>query len=498
MESDRPSSSPENPSNTAPEFRVLFDASPDAAFVLDLPAGTIREINRAACENLEQDRQSLLGSPSAQWVETRGIRLQDLLEQLSNDLNRTFTVPGDLIRSPRRRTPVELALRAVAIDGEPVAIVAGRDLAGRHAAGMAVPQTEPRLNGILQAAPTGIGLASDRVFLQVNDRLCQMTGYPREELIGQESRMLYPTEQDFNYVGREWYRQIREFGTGTVETRWRRKDGALIHVLLSSTPIDPENLSAGVTFTAFDISKWIRAESEREQLIGELEARNAELERFTYTVSHDLKSPLITIKGYIGMLAEDVRAGDASAVEEDIRRISNAADKMGSLLKELLELSRIGRIVNPPTGIRIDELAREAVEAVDGLIAARRVRVHIEPDMPCAYGDRQRLFEVLQNLIENAVKYMGDQQEPRISVGAVPSDGMVRVHVEDNGIGIAPEYHERVFGLFDQLDVTQEGSGIGLALARRIVEVHDGRIWVESEGAGTGARFCFTVPPLDR
>lgn len=243
-----------------------------------------------------------------------------------------------------------------------------------------------------------------------------------------------------------------------------------------------------------DITDRKRAEAEREDLIAELEARNTELERFTYTVSHDLKSPLITIKGYIGMLAEDLHAGNTENVEEDIRRIANSADTMADLLRELLELSRIGRIVNPPTNVRVDDLAREAVEIVGGPISERGVQIQVEKGLPIAYGDRQRLLEVFQNLIENAVKYMGEQAEPTIRIGAELSESMVLVHIEDNGIGIEPRYHERIFGLFDQLNVASEGTGIGLALVKRIVEIHGGRVWVESEGNGSGAKFCFTIP----
>ncbi|MCI0477253.1 MAG: response regulator, partial [Anaerolineales bacterium] len=118
------------------------------------------------------------------------------------------------------------------------------------------------VQSIFRAAPTGIGLVSNRVLLQVNDRICEMTGYTRDELIGQNSRILYATPEDFEYVGTEKYRQIREHGIGTVETRWRRKDGAVLDVLLSSVPFDPSDLSKGVTFTALDITERKRAEEE--------------------------------------------------------------------------------------------------------------------------------------------------------------------------------------------------------------------------------------------
>ena len=235
-------------------------------------------------------------------------------------------------------------------------------------------------------------------------------------------------------------------------------------------------------------------EAQREKLIAKLEAQNAELERFTYTVSHDLKSPLFTIKGYVGMLSEDLAEANVESVEDDLLRISNAADKMAQLLADLLELSRIGRSVNPPEDVPLGELANEALQLVRGQIEQRSVQVELSSDLPVAFGDRTRLLEVLQNLIDNAVKYMGDQPHPRIEIGDRRDGDQTVCYVRDNGLGIEHRYHERVFGLFDQLDPKVEGSGIGLALVKRIVEVHGGRIWVESEGSGHGSTFCFTIP----
>ena len=236
-----------------------------------------------------------------------------------------------------------------------------------------------------------------------------------------------------------------------------------------------------------------RLEKEQEELIAKLEAQNAELERFTYTVSHDLKSPLITIKGYVGMLRKDLANVGSETAAEDLARISSAADKMDQLLRDLLELSRIGRLINPPEDVSLEELARETLELVGAQVKENGVHVEISPDLPVVFGDRVRLREVLQNLIDNAVKYMGDQSQPRVEIGSRRDANQTICYVRDNGIGIEPRYHEKVFGLFDQLDQKAEGTGIGLALAKRIVEVHGGRIWVESEGSGHGSTFCFTI-----
>lgn len=232
----------------------------------------------------------------------------------------------------------------------------------------------------------------------------------------------------------------------------------------------------------------------QENIIAELEAKNAELERFTYTVSHDLKSPLITINGFLGLLEKDAAKGDTVRMKGDIQRIRGATEKMQQLLDDLLELSRIGRLVNPPEMIPLGELAREALALVAGQIAERGVQVGITPDLPVVHGDRPRLLEVLQNLIDNAVKFMGDQPEPRVEIGAKQTQGETVCYVRDNGMGIEPRYQDKVFGLFERLDKTTQGTGIGLALVKRIVEVHGGRIWVQSEGLGHGSTFYFTLP----
>jgi len=167
---------------------------------------------------------------------------------------------------------------------------------------------------------------------------------------------------------------------------------------------------------------------------------------------------------------------------------------MQNLLKDLLELSRIGRMMNEPGVVSLDALVNEAIELTDGRLQEREVSIHIEPNLPMVHGDRHRLLELIQNLIDNAAKYMGDQPEPLIEIGTKGfEDSKPIFFVRDNGIGIAPEYHEQIFGLFNKLDPKVEGTGVGLALVRRIVEFHGGRIWVESE-SGMGATFFFSLP----
>jgi signal transduction histidine kinase len=259
------------------------------------------------------------------------------------------------------------------------------------------------------------------------------------------------------------------------------------------TPLSSDTVLAIVRDVT--LQKWILG--EREILIGELERKNTELERFTYTVSHDLKSPLITIKGFLGFLREDAQRGNLKRLEADIRRISDAADKMQRLLNDLLELSRIGRSVNTSELVNLNQMISDVLELLHGSLSGGPVpiRVSVEENLPQVYADSPRLMEVWQNLIDNAAKFIGDQPNPHIEIGQAGNwnDGSPIFFIRDNGIGIDPRFKDRIFGLFDKLDPRTEGTGVGLALVKRIVEFHGGKIWVESE-LGKGATFYLTLP----
>jgi len=243
-----------------------------------------------------------------------------------------------------------------------------------------------------------------------------------------------------------------------------------------------------------ELTERIRIEKEREELIKKLEQQNDELTRFTYTVSHDLRSPLVTIKGFLGMLNRDLEENRPEKIQSDFDRIANAADKMDALLSDLLELSRIGRIVNPPKEIDSVRLIQDAIDSIDARIRSRSASVKIVTDLPTLFGDRTRLREVFENLIDNAIKYMGDQAAPVVEIGTRNNSNGLVFYVKDNGMGIEEKYQERVFRLFEKLNPTIEGTGVGLALVKRIIETHGGKIWVESEGSGKGSTFCFTIP----
>jgi light-regulated signal transduction histidine kinase (bacteriophytochrome) len=209
--------------------------------------------------------------------------------------------------------------------------------------------------------------------------------------------------------------------------------------------------------------------TERKRYEGELQSKSAEMERFTYTVSHDLKSPLITIKSYISMIDQELEGGNTDLIRADLQRVSKAADRMKILLDEVLALSRVGRVENTRQTVTLASLVEEALELNAGRIQQGNVRVEVAPDLPSVTVDRARIVEVLQNLIDNATKFMGDQAAPEISIGTSNGGAETRFFVKDNGVGLEPKYHQRIFGLFDKLNPKSEGSGAGLAIVKRII-----------------------------
>lgn len=235
---------------------------------------------------------------------------------------------------------------------------------------------------------------------------------------------------------------------------------------------------------------------ERRRWIEQLARKNRELELFASTVSHDLKGPLVTIEGFLGLLEKDLRSGDQGRAQRDMARIREGVRVMARLIDGLLEVSRIGRGEESLQNVDLGVVARQAVDLLEVQIAEKKVEVEIAPDLPWVVGNSQRLLQVYQNLIANAVKFLGGQEAPRIEIGQRSQGREVVFFVRDNGVGIDPAQHLKVFGLFDRLDTEIEGSGLGLAIVQRVIEAHGGRVWVESEGVGHGSTFCFTLPGL--
>lgn len=442
----------------------------------------------------------MYGYPSSD--ELRGIRLLDLQAgRIPDPMNyqATLKLVQENYRSGNRET------REIDRHGEPVYFLNNSvgvikddylvglwgtqlDITALKKTEEALRRSEARLRALLNAIPDMIfEFNRDGKILQFIPSANNAPLLPPDEFLGKTIVDVLPSlaDQTVFAIG-------RALDSGDVNAfRYDlQQDGKNRTFEARITPISPDTVLAMVRDVS--LQKWI--EEEREKLIVELEEKNAELERFTYTVSHDLKSPLITIQGFLGFIREDSRKGNLTRLDADIERISAATEKMQNLLNDLLELSRVGRIMNQPRDINFNDLVQVALELVHGRISQSGVSVSVSENLPWVRGDYERLLEVLQNLIDNACRFMGDQESPQIEIGHRGFEkDMPIFYVKDNGVGIQPQFHENIFGLFNKLDVHSEGTGVGLALVKRIIEVHGGRIWVEST-AGEGSTFFFTLP----
>jgi len=329
-------------------------------------------------------------------------------------------------------------------------------------------------------------------FRFVNTGACRNIGYSMAELVGRTPLDLKPdfTEEAFIEMLQPLLAGDRD--KIVFETIHRRKDGSEYPVEIHLQLV--RNSDGGVFLAIVnDITERKRAEELLRKNERELQLRNDELTGFMHTISHDLKSPLVTIQTFLGYLEQDMRKMDTKRVDRDLAYIRNAAEKMGQMLNELLRLSRVGRAVSSFVKSPLQSIVQEALDLVVGQIAQRGVNVVVTTEPVYVTGDLPRLVEAFQNLVDNAVKFMGDQQLPRVEIGVGAAAGERAFFVRDNGIGIDPRHRHKLFGLFEKLTPGSDGAGMGLALVKRIVEIHGGRIWVESEGAGKGSCFWFTL-----
>jgi len=286
------------------------------------------------------------------------------------------------------------------------------------------------------------------------------------------------------------------------------KIGAALLALLTAALLIPAIPRALALRSPIELEREIaqrrRTESELRQVHAQLEgvielrteelaSKNAEMELFLNTVSHDLKSPVVTCLGLNGMLRDDLRAGRLAEMQDSIDRIDRSVKRMRQLIDSLLDLSRIGKVQFDIVDVDLLSLVQSIQEDLKPRMAQAGVTLVVEKELPRVRGDSQWLTEVVENLLINALKYGCDNPQPQITVGARQHDGEHHLFVRDNGRGIDPAHHSRIFEPFRRLRTEKEGSGMGLAIVARIVKMHGGKVWIESQ-PGHGATFWISLP----
>ena len=260
---------------------------------------------------------------------------------------------------------------------------------------------------------------------------------------------------------------------------------ALLSVTAGSSPEIVENEAESEEVAAL--------RRQIEQAHEQVEATKAEAERFTYIVSHDLRSPLLTIQGFSDILKMDVEEGKSEAIEEDLGHIFKATQRMRRLLDDLLELSRIGRFNEPAVETPLGEIVSDALYEIRQLVDETGAEIEVADDLPTLEVDRSRVQQLLRAVLDNAVRYHGEGTTPKIRITSRTGADGPEIIIADNGAGLEPDQLERAFGPFERFSAESEGTGMGLAHARRIALYHRGWIRAESAGKGQGTSIIFAL-----
>ena len=388
------------------------------------------------------------------------------------------------LRKDGRQIPVEIGLNPVERETGMFVLASVVDISARKRA-------EARFRAAVESAPNGMVMI-DRAgkIILVNREIERLFGYEREELLGQPIERLVPTRfRDRHPTFRSdffTHPQTRSMGAGR-DLFGVRKDGIEFPVEIGLNPIETDE-GIFVLASVVDISA-------RKKAVEELRRSNAELERFAYVASHDLQEPLRMVGNYVQLLGKRYRGKLDSDADEFIGFALDGAVRMQRLIEDLLAYSRVssrGAEFSPTDADAVLDRAlahlKLAIENANALVTRDR--------LPVIPADQSQLEHVFLNLIGNAIKFRGTER-PTVHVGAAPQDGDWLFSVRDNGIGIESQYFDRIFVIFQRLHGREQypGTGIGLAITKRIVERHGGRIWVESE-PGRGSTFFFTLPSV--
>lgn len=343
------------------------------------------------------------------------------------------------------------------------------------------------------------------VIKYVNDNFCKISKYDREELISQDHRIINSGYHPKEFIRNLWV-TIANGKIWRGEIKNKAKDGTFYWVDTTIVPfLNEEGKPYQYLAIRSDITDRKKIENDLQQLneeleekvvnrTGQLQSANKELETFSYSVSHDLRAPLRIINGFSQILLEDHSQKLDEAGVKLIHRIMNSTRKMGMLIDNLLDFSRLGRSEIRMSNVNMNDLVKEVLEELKGGDTPVPARLKVK-DLNSATGDINLLRHVWTNLISNAIKYSGKREDPVIEIGAFKQEKKTVYYVKDNGVGFDMKYKDKLFGVFQRLHYDSEftGTGVGLALVQRIIMRHGGSVWAEGK-ENEGATFYFALP----
>jgi PAS domain S-box-containing protein len=358
-----------------------------------------------------------------------------------------------------------------------------------------IKKTKDYLQGVIEASADAIVTTSiDGKILSWSKGAEEIYGYAAKEVVGKQVFEIYPPE-----LRKERTAWVNALLRGRVirnkRTRIYNREGKLVDISLSLSLLRDEKGSPIATVgVSKNISREVRLEQKLEEHIQKLEETNKEVENFVYAISHDLKSPLISIQGFISALISEHGEKLDEQGKFYLERINKNSGLIDDLITDLLELSRIGRTTRPFEKVNAAEVVKETCDEFSHRFKNIKFRVK---KLPVIYCEKNRIIQLFNNLIENSIKYMGTPEEPFVEIGCADAGGEWQFYVKDNGIGIPKEYQSKLFKPFQRIPSEKtrdvKGTGLGLAIVNKIVDYHKGRVWVES-GEGKGSTFYFTMP----
>jgi PAS domain S-box-containing protein len=362
-----------------------------------------------------------------------------------------------------------------------------REVAKLECAEQALRESEEKYRKLVENSLTGIYIDQEGKIVFSNAQFAEIYGYSPEQLVGMESRKLvHPEDRPLTDEYRA-KRLRREEVPSEYEARGLTKTGETIWVKRRNTDIEFEGKPA-ILGNIVDVTDRKRTEEQ-------LQKTNEELQDFVHVVSHDLKTPVISIYGFSDRLLRNYPETLDEKGRKYLEQIMSSATRMESLVSDLLTFSRIGRVLPKIESDSSLDIVENVISDLRPKVEKKAVELVVAEGLPRVPCDRERLHQVFQNLIGNAIKFTRSTEAPKIEVGYEDKEKFHQFYVRDNGIGIDPHDRQRIFEKFERLEEVEdeEGTGLGLAIVARIVRSHGGKVWVESE-KGKGATFYFTLP----